>query len=95
MAYQIVYHPLVMEEDLPAVNRNLQVRIVRAIEQRLSTEPTLYGEPLRHRLKGFWRLRVGDYRVIYHMVDEKVLIVTVGHRKEIYTMPFQRFLWRP
>ena len=95
MAYQVVYHPTVLSNDLPSVNRNLQRRIVRAIEQRLATEPTYYGEPLRHELKGYWKLRVGDYRVIYRLVGDKVLIVAIGHRKESYPLPPQRFIWRP
>ncbi len=95
MTYQLLYHPLVLREDLPAINRNLHDRIRRAIEQRLATEPGYYGEPLRHRLKGFWKLRVGDHRVIYRITDRQVLIIAIGHRKEIYAAVPRRFVWRP
>jgi len=95
MPYRIVYHPAVLEEDLPPINRNLQLRIVHAIEQRLATEPTYYGEPLRHRYKGYWKLRVGDYRVVYRVVGQEVWVYRVDHRKDVYNLPIQRLVWRP
>ena len=95
MGYRLVYHPAVLAEDIPAINRNLQVRILRAIERRLTTEPTYYGEPLRHRFKGYWKLRVGDYRVVYHVVSQEVWIYRIDHRKDVYTLSLQRFSWRP
>lgn len=94
MTYRLLYHPQVVEKDLPSINRNLQERIRHAIEKRLTTEPTYYGEPLRHRLKGYWKLRVGDYRVIYTIAGQQVLIAAIGHRKEIYAAPPQRLLWK-
>ncbi len=60
--------------------------IRKAIEKKLTADPVAFGKPLRHSLKGYRRLRVGDYRVIYKIVDDKilVLIIDVDHRKEIY-----------
>jgi len=95
MAYGLAYHPAVLEEDLPSIPRNLSVRIQRAIQQRLTVEPTYYGEPLRHRLKGYWKLRVGDYRVVYQIAGQEVWIYRIDHRKDVYAVPPQRFLWRP
>ncbi|WP_265025569.1 type II toxin-antitoxin system RelE family toxin [Wolbachia endosymbiont of Rhagoletis indifferens] len=48
--------------------------------------PINLGEALNHSLKGRRRLRVGDYRIIYHVntVEYEVTIVTVGHRDTIY-----------
>jgi mRNA-degrading endonuclease RelE of RelBE toxin-antitoxin system len=44
-----------------------------------------FGKPLRYSLKGARRLRVGDYRVIYTIEpDEVVLIVTIGDRRDVY-----------
>lgn len=84
MAHRLRYHPAVATDDLPRIDRSWQARIRRAIEQRLVTQPTYYGEPLRHRLKGYWKLRVGDYRVIYRLVGHDVWILTIGHRREVY-----------
>ncbi len=95
MAYRIVYHPAVLAEDIPSINRNLQRRLVQAIERRLTTEPTVYGAPLRHRLKGYWKLRVGDYRIVYEVVGQEVRILRIDHRKDVYALPAQRLSWRP
>jgi mRNA interferase RelE/StbE len=49
-------------------------------------DPVAYGKPLRHSLKGRWRLRVGDWRVVY-LVDQKKRVVTITairHRKDVY-----------
>ena len=95
MAYRILYHPKVLREDLPLLNRDLRDRIIQAIERRLTTEPTQYGAPLRHRFKGCWKLRVGDYRIVYMLIHETVLIITIRHRKHVYALVPHRLLWRP
>ena len=95
MAYQLVYHPAVLSDDLPSIPRNLHQRIARAIEQRLTTEPAHYGEPLRYHLKGFWKLRVGDYRVVYKMVGYEVWIYRIDHRGVVYSLPPRRLVWKP
>ena len=48
--------------------------------------PRLYGKPLVGDKKGFWRYRVGSYRIIAEIQDNIVTIevITVGHRREIY-----------
>ncbi len=84
MAYLLVYHPDVRLIDLPSINRNLRDRIARAIDTRLGTEPQRYGEPLRRTLKGYWKLRVGDYRVVYKVVENEVRIFGIIHRRDVY-----------
>lgn len=48
--------------------------------------PRIHGKGLIENRSGQWKYRVGDYRIIALIEDEKVtiLIVDVGHRKEIY-----------
>jgi len=50
------------------------------------TNPRLYGKGLVANLNGQWRYRIGDYRIIAEISDEKItiLVLTIGHRKEIY-----------
>lgn len=84
MPYNLLYHPKVGEEDIPTLNRNVQQRISKAIEARLTTEPARYGRPLTGTLRGYWKLRAGDYRVVYKIVESSVLILGILHRKEIY-----------
>jgi mRNA interferase RelE/StbE len=84
MPYGLVYHPDVRSKDVPAVNRNVRDRIARAIEARLTTEPERYGEPLRRTLKGYWKLRVGDYRVVFKVVKSEVWILGIAHLGDVY-----------
>ena len=48
--------------------------------------PRHLGEPLRGEHAGFWRYRIGDYRVLCDILDEKVvvLVLTIGHRRQVY-----------
>ena len=87
--YQIRYHPDVPKIDLPSINRNIQERIRRAIEHRLLTDPIQFGSPLRKGLKGYRKLRVGDYRVVYEIIRNEIRIYAIDHRKEVYERPFQ------
>ncbi len=84
MNWRVLYHPDVRKVDLPKIPKNLQARIRKAIELRLSQDPILAGEPLRKSLKGYRKLRVGDYRVIYRIEKADILIFIIGNRKEVY-----------
>ena len=63
-------------------------RILRFVRGSLqgAEDPRQYGKPLKGRVSEFWRYRVGDYRLVCHLQDERllVLIVRVGHRREVY-----------
>lgn len=70
---------------LATVPKNLNQRILRASETRLVTDPLRYGKPLRGDLTGLWKLRVGDYRVIYTVRrPDRVAIGSIRHRKDAY-----------
>ena len=62
------------------MNADVRVRIHRAIQNRLTTAPEQYGAPLRKTLKGLWKLRVGDYRIVYSIRANRVLIFGAIHR---------------
>ncbi len=83
-AYRVFYRPVVVERDLPALPRNMQRRVLRAIENRLLTSPDRYGERLRKSLLGLWKIRVGDYRVIYEIRGHGVHIWAIGIRRDAY-----------
>lgn len=82
--FKIVYHPLVVSEDIPKLLTQVKRRICRAIEERLATQPDLYGKPLRRTLKGYRKLRVGDYRVIFSIDKNTVKIFAIQHRSVVY-----------
>jgi len=83
--YRIEYLESVVTVDIPRLSKSEQRRVKQAIESKLSSHPVEFGKPLRYSLKGARRLRVGDYRVIYTIEpDEVILIVKIGHRREVY-----------
>jgi len=84
MAFTLCYHPAVRTEDLALIDRKTKDRIRKAIEERLRTAPHEYGEPLRKNLKGYWKLRVGGYRVVFRIVEFEVEILAIRNRRTIY-----------
>ena len=84
MQYQFLYHPLVKEKDIPKLNATMKKRIQTSIETRLQTEPEKYSEPLRKTLKGYRKLRVGDYRIVLRVEKNIIYILGICHRKEVY-----------
>ena len=83
MHYIVRYHPLV-RKDLSTINTTIKTRIKNAIERRLMVGPIKYGDPLRKTLKGYRKLRVGDYRIVYKIEGKYIYILGIQHRKEIY-----------
>ncbi len=84
MAFTVKYHPDVREIDLPRINVKMRERIRKAIESRLMTAPQEYGLPLRKSLGGYWKLRVGDFRIVFKVQGEVVYVLGIRHRKKIY-----------
>ncbi|TBR24448.1 type II toxin-antitoxin system RelE/ParE family toxin [bacterium] len=85
MTYTLVYQREVVDEDIPAVPPGLRPRLAKAIEARLTTHPEQYGRPLRGTLAGYWKLRVGDFRVVFRVVGKEVVIHAIRNRKDVYS----------
>ena len=90
MAFELLYHPEV-QKDLARFDKKLKKRIKATIENRLTVAPQQYGKPLRKTLKGYWKLRVGDYRVVYKIMSKEVWILGIIHRKKVYERVENRF----
>ena len=84
MSYTILYHPKVKEEDIESLDKKKRKIIAKAIEARLSNQPERYGKPLRGTLKGYWKLRVGDIRVVFKIMKNEVHILGIINRKLVY-----------
>jgi len=84
MKFEIFYHPDVIKKDIKKLSREVSLKIKESIETKLATSPEIYGKPLRQSLKNFYKLRVGDYRVVFRIEKNKVHIFYIGHRAEIY-----------
>jgi mRNA interferase RelE/StbE len=74
--------------DLRKLGVEAQRQILRFLRERIATseDPRRFGRALTRDLKGLWRYRVGDYRIVASIEDKRfvVLVVTVGHRREVY-----------
>ena len=72
--------------DLAALDRQVASRIVQRIRWLAENVEAIKPLPLSGNLSDFYKLRVGDYRVLYEILStEQTLVVhAVGHRREIY-----------
>lgn len=95
MPYTLLYHPAVKREDLKVIPRKIRSRLARAVKTRLTSEPARYGAPLKGTLRPYWKLRVGDYRIVYKIVNGEVWILAILHRKEVYAAVGGRRGWKP
>lgn len=83
MSFVVIFHPEV-KDDAAAIAKSVRERIRNAIDTRLTSEPALYGKPLRGTLAGYWKLRVGDWRVVYAIRGAEVIVFAIKHRSRVY-----------
>ena len=84
VAFDVVYHPRVVEDDIPRLSKAWKGKIWDAIEEKLTTSPDFFGKPLRRSLKGYRKLRVGEYRVVFRIQGKKVVVLAILHRSVVY-----------
>jgi mRNA interferase RelE/StbE len=74
--------------DMRKLGPDAERRVLRYLRERVagSDDPRRFGRALTGDRKGLWRYRVGDYRIVAAIEDDRlvVLVVTVGHRREVY-----------
>lgn len=72
-----------VERDLRKLGKPAARRVMDRLEQVLSMDPDR-GMPLKGEYAGLFKLRVGEYRVIYAKTRDGVLVLRIGHRKDVY-----------
>jgi len=76
------------EKQIKKLSHPTQESIVRFLRERLKSaeNPRQWGKPLHGDKRGLWRYRVGDYRLICDIQDERITVVVLetAHRKDIY-----------
>lgn len=84
MAYRLRFTPAV-NKQISKLDRPVASRIRRYLENLDLTNPRSSGKPLAGD-GGFWRYRVGDYRILASISDEEVLVlvVDIDHRRQVY-----------
>lgn len=87
MKYTVEYTRRAVK-DLQKLDKHTRALIWGWIEKNLINceNPRLHGKGLTANRSGQWRYRVGDYRILADIQDEKIviLVLEVGHRREIY-----------
>ena len=74
--------------ELRRLDGSIQRQILRYLRERIATNnpPRRFGKALTGDRVGLWRYRVGDYRLVCRIEDDRlvVLVLAVGHRREVY-----------
>jgi len=85
LAYSVVWHERALD-DLKALDKTIAGKIVDRIKIHLVQDPERLGKPLKGVLKGLFRYRWGDYRIIYTLekADARISVLFIGHRKNVY-----------
>ncbi|WP_279160527.1 type II toxin-antitoxin system RelE family toxin [Thomasclavelia cocleata] len=85
--YKVEYSKLAVKQ-LKKMDKYTRTMLLNWVSRNLvdCEDPFLHGKELKGNLKGQWRYRVGDYRILTEIVNGKlvILVLSVGHRREIY-----------
>lgn len=89
MNYKISYSEEVLKKDLNLIDQKQVRKILIKIDKILDFAPKNYSnsiKALKGNLEDLFRLKVGDYRVIYKIFEDvsEILILKIGHRREVY-----------
>ncbi len=86
MAYRIEFESQALE-DFSRLDGAIKKRIQKYIDKIAEREdPRTLGEPLQENLSSYWKYRVGDYRLVAEIQDDKfiVLMLVIDHRRKVY-----------
>lgn len=82
--YKLIFSPQAdrQRKKLPL---DIQLTIIKKLRYFLSTvNPLVFASRLKDHELGNYRFRIGDYRVIFDVEDETIIVLTVGHRRDVY-----------
>ena len=83
-----VFYTKRAEKDLKKLDLYTHKLITSWLQKNIEgcDNPRIHGKALKANLKGFWRYRIGDYRIICDIQDDKLIVaaITIGHRRDVY-----------
>ncbi len=82
MKYKLVYTQRAIK-DIRKLEQNTKKRIGQALV-RYEEDPLKYAEKLIDPRLGTYRFRIGDYRVVFDLEGSEIIVLRVGHRRDIY-----------
>ena len=71
-------------KDLSSIDAPIAKRIVKKLSWFSNNFSNIIPEPLTKEMKGLFKFRIGDWRVVYTIEDDRIVIQFVGHRSQIY-----------
>lgn len=87
MKYDVIFSKTALKQ-FKKMDNYTKLMLINWIEKNLSNceDPRIHGKALKGNLKNQWRYRVGDYRILCDIEDDKliILVINIGHRREIY-----------
>lgn len=87
MKYDVVFSKIALKQ-FKKMDNYTKLMLINWIEKNLINceDPRIHGKALKGNLKNQWRYRVGDYRILCDIEDDKliILVINIGHRREIY-----------
>jgi len=69
--------------DLKTLDKTVARRVIKELEEALSCNPDC-GEALTRQFKGLFKLRIGDYRVVYSKKQGGILVLRIRNRNKVY-----------
>ena len=82
MKYRLVYTHRAIR-DIERLDAKIERRIGKAL-LRYEEDPLKYAERLTDSRFGTYRFRIGDYRVVFDLEGNEIVVLRIGHRKNIY-----------
>jgi mRNA interferase RelE/StbE len=82
MAVKVLYKASI-RRDLKKIDQKNVERILRGIRNTPGNNPSS-GEALHGEFAGLYKLRIGDYHVIYALLEQNVLVLGIKHRSKAY-----------
>ena len=82
MKYTFTNHCLRMMKKLP---KQVQRRIISKLEYfSIQDNPLVFATPIVGNGPGSYRFRIGEYRVVFDVKEDWIIVTVVGHRREVY-----------
>ncbi|NOS79766.1 MAG: type II toxin-antitoxin system RelE/ParE family toxin [Nitrospira sp.] len=82
MKYRLAYTHRAIK-DIDTLDTSVKQRIGKTL-QRYEQNPLAHAEPLKQSELGSYRFRIGDYRVVFDLEGPEIIVLRVGHRRDIY-----------
>jgi mRNA interferase RelE/StbE len=82
LKYRLVYTQRAFK-DLKNLDPQVRQRIGQSLK-RLENDPLKFARKLTDPRIGSYRFRIGEYRVVFDVEGEEIVVLRVGHRRDIY-----------